>query len=113
MRGCIAASIVLVVATGLQAQAEKKFESKEGKYSAAFPGTPATNSKKVGDLTINTAAVDAKGVAYMVIYSDLPADTVKSSKAEDILDGGEKGLVTNFKAKVTKSKPTTFGKEKY
>ncbi|MCE9568248.1 MAG: hypothetical protein K8U57_40125 [Planctomycetes bacterium] len=113
MRGFIAAGLLLVAAAGLSAQGEKKFESKEGRYSAAFPGTPTTDSKKAGELTINTAAVDAKGVAYMVIYSDLPAETVKTSKSEDILDSGEKGLVTNFKAKVTKSQPTTFGKEKY
>ena len=113
MRGFIAAGIVLVATVGMAAQGEKKFESKDGKYSISFPGTPTIDSKKSGDLTINTAGIEAKGIAYMVIYSDLPAETVKSTKAEEIIDGGEKGLVTNFKAKVTKSQPTTFGKEKY
>ncbi|MBA4190105.1 MAG: hypothetical protein C0467_19135 [Planctomycetaceae bacterium] len=113
MRGFIAGFAVLVVAGSLTAQADKPYDSKEGRYSVAFPGKPTTDSKKAGELTLNTAAVEAKGVGYIVIHSDLPADTVKASKAEDILENGEKGLVMNFKAKVTKSQPTTFGKEKY
>ncbi len=79
----------------------------------SFPGTPATESKKAGELTLNTAAVEAKGVAFMVIYTDLPAESVKASKSEEILDNGVKGLVDSFKAKVTKAQPTTFGKEKF
>ncbi len=113
MRGFIAGFVVLAVASGLTAQAEKKYESKEGKYAIAFPGTPTTESKKAGELTLNTAAVEVKGVAYIVIHSDLPDETVKASKAEEILANGEKGLVDSFKAKVTKAQPTTFGKEKY
>jgi len=113
MRGFIAGIILLIAAGGLTAQDEKKYESKDGKYAIAFPGAPKTEAKKAGELTLNTAAVESKGVAYLVIYSDLPAETVKASKAEDILDNGVKGLVDNFKAKVTKTTPTTFGKEKY
>jgi hypothetical protein len=112
MRGLVAAA-VLLAATGTLAAQDKRYESKEGKFSISFPGTPKTESKKVGDVTINTTALDAKGLAYMVIYSDLPAEAVKASKPEEILDNGEKGLVTSFKAKVTKSQPTTFGGAKY
>lgn len=112
MRAFIAATVLLTASAAIAAQ-DKKFESKEGKYSIGFPGTPTTDSKKVGDLTIYTTALDAKGVAYMVIYSDLPAEGVKVSKPEEILDNGEKGLVNSFKAKVTKSQATTFGTAKY
>lgn len=109
----IIATAALLLATGALAAQDKKYESKEGKFAISFPGTPTSDSKKVGDLTIYTTALDAKGVAYMVIYSDLPPEGVKASKPEEILDNGEKGLVTNFKAKVTKSQATTFGAAKY
>lgn len=113
MRTLLSSVAVLVAACGLAAQDDKKYESRDGKYAVAFPGAPATDTKKAGELTLSTAAVEAKGVSYLVIYSDLPAESVKASKAEDILENGEKGLVDNFKAKVTKSQSTTFGKDKY
>ncbi|WP_439622198.1 hypothetical protein [Gemmata sp.] len=113
MRTLLSTVFVLGAACGLAAQDAKKYESKDGRYAVAFPAAPTVDSKKSGELTISTAAVEAKDVAYMVIHSDLPAETVKASKAEDILESGEKGLVDNFKAKVTKSQPTTFGADKY
>lgn len=113
MRSLLSSVVMCVAACGLAAQDDKKYESKDGKYAVAFPGVPSVESKKAGELTLSTASAEAKGVAYMVIHSDLPAETVKASKAEDILENGEKGLVDNFKAKVTKSQSTTFSKEKY
>lgn len=112
MRTLLAASALLVLAGAVAAQ-DKKFESREGKYAVLFPGTPTTESKSVGDLTLNTTSSDAKGVGYMVIHADLPADTVKASKPGDILKTNEAGLVKSFKANVSKSEAGTFGKEKY
>jgi hypothetical protein len=112
MRAILTAACFLAVSTGLAAQ-NKKFQSRAGKYAVAFPAEPKVESKKAGELTLTTAAVEATGLAYMVIYSDLPAATVQAAKPEDILESGELGLVNNFKAKVTKSQNTAFGKEKY
>lgn len=112
MRALVAAAAVLVISGGLSAQ-DKKFESRAGKYAVAFPGEPKVESKKAGEVTMNTAAIDAKGVAYMVIYSDLPADAIKTTKADEILESGEKGLVASFKARGVKSQATTFGKDKH
>lgn len=112
MRSLVAAAALLAVAGGLAAQ-DKKYEARAGRYAVLFPGEPKVESKKVGDVTMSTAAADARGVGYMVIYADLPADAVKNAKPDDVLENGQKGLVDSFKAKVTKSQATTFGKEKY
>jgi len=112
MRTLIVACVLFTFAASVDAQAQdKKFVSKDGKFEAKFPLEPMTESKKVGDSTMVSTAVETKGVGYMVIYADLPAGAAKA-KAEDILAGGEKGLVDDFKATVTKSTPTMFGKDK-
>jgi hypothetical protein len=104
---------VLCLAAGVCAQDDKKYESKDGRFRATFPGTPKIVTKKAGDLDLSIVIVEKDKGAMAVIYSDLPAEKVKSSKPKDLLDGGEKGLVNNFKAKVTSSKDLEFGKEKY
>ncbi len=102
---------VLVCAGGLAAGQDKKFESKEGKFSAKFPGTeaPKTTVTKAGGLDLSITIVEKdKKTGFAVIYSDLSADVVKAAPAAKLLEGGEKGLADNFKAKVTKSGETKF-----
>jgi hypothetical protein len=113
MRSTIAASVFVLFAAGVTAQDTKKYESKDGKYSVAFPGTPKDDTKKAGGIDLNIAMVQKGLGGFAVIYSDLPAEAVKAAKAKDLLDGGQKGLVDNFKAKVTSSKDVEFGKQKY
>ena len=45
----------------------------------------------------------------MVTYSDLPPEVLKAPKPEQVLESSEKGLVENFKAKITKSGAIKFG----
>jgi hypothetical protein len=113
MRSTIAAAVFVLFAAGVTAQDAKKYESKEGKYSVAFPGTPKDEAKKAGGIGLNIAMVQKGAGGFAVIYSDLPAEAIKAVKAKDLLDGGQKGLVDNFKAKVTSSKDIEFGKQKY
>ncbi len=108
----LSATILILGFAGSLAAQEKKYESKEGKFAVGFTGVPKSDSKKVGELTMHTTSIEGKGVGFMVIYADLPADTVKDMKADEILTNGEKGLVNGFKAKVTKSASSTFGKNK-
>jgi hypothetical protein len=112
MRSILTAVVFVLFAAGVPAQDNKKFESKEGKYSVGFPGKPAMTSNKVGDIVLNVAAVEKGMGGFMVIYSDLPPDAVKVAKPKDLLEGGQKGLIDNFKAKVTSSKEFDFGKQK-
>ena len=106
--------VVLVnLAAGVGAQDDKKYESKEGRFRVAFPGTPKTVTRKTNDIDVNIVIVGRGKGGLAVIYSDLPPEKVKTAKPKDLLDGGEKGLINNFKAKVTSSKDVEFGKEKY
>jgi hypothetical protein len=113
MRTALAAAVFILSATGLAAQAAKTYESKEGKYAVGFPGTPKTETKKSGAVDLNISIVEKGSGGFAVIYSDMPAEVVKAAKPKDLLDGGEKGLVDNFKAKVSSSKNVEFGKQKY
>lgn len=111
---CTAAAL-LVFAGALCGQEAKKYDSKEGKFGAKFPGEPKTVSQKAGGLDLVITIVEKGSGGYAVIYSDMPADVVKAAPAEKLLEGGEKGLVDNFKAKVTDSKKSEFesGGKKY
>lgn len=112
MRAILAAVVFVGFAIGVAAQDVKRFESKEGKYSVGFPGTPKMTSTKTGDFELNIAMVEKGTGGFAVMYSDLPGDAGKL-KPKELLDGGQKGLVDNFKAKVTKSTDVAFGKQKF
>ena len=113
----ILTAAALVCAAGLAGAADTKFESKEGQFKAAFPGTeaPKTTMTKAGGLDLSITILEKdKKTGYAVIYSDMDPMKVQAAPAAKLLEGGEKGLVDNFKAKVTKSEVTTFksnGKE--
>jgi hypothetical protein len=113
MRSTFAAVAFVLFAVGVSAQDTKKFESKEGKYSVAFPGKPTMTTNKAGGIDLNIAIVEKGMGGFAVIHSDLPAEAVKAAKPKDLLEGGQKGLVDNFKAKVTSSKDFDFGKQKH
>lgn len=110
---------VLVFAGGLAAQdKDKKFESKDGRFSAKFPVDPKVVPQKAGALdlviTIAEKEKDKDKVGFAVIYSDMPADVVKATPGDKLLESGEKGLVDNFKATIKSSTKTAFkanGKE--
>jgi hypothetical protein len=121
MRSILTAAAFVLFAAGLaMGQDEKKdekksdkYSSKEGKYSVNFPGKPMVTSNKAGGVDLHIAMVEQGGGGFGVIYSDLPADAAKSVKPKALLDGGQKGLIDNFKAKITTSKDFEFGKQKY
>ena len=68
-----------------------------------------------GGLTLHifvTSSTTDKG-GFMVTYSDLPPEVLKAPKPEKVLESGEKGLVDNFKATITKSEAALYGPKKY
>lgn len=103
---CTAAAL-LVVAGALSAE-EPKFESKDGRFSAKFPGKAETKAQKAGGLELHITIVEKGTGGFAVIYSDMPPDVVKATPATKLLEGGEKGLVDNFKAKIIKSGESVF-----
>jgi hypothetical protein len=117
MRSTFAAALFVLFAAALAAgqadQKPEKYASKEGKYIVGFPGKPMVETKKAGGVDLNIAIV-VKGLGgFAVIHSDLPAEAAKAAKPKDLIDGGQKGLIDNFKAKVSSSKDFEFGKQKY
>src|SRR6266545_891768 len=114
MRMLLAVAVLALAAAGLTAQDDKKYE-KEGKFTAKFPNTPAQQTKTAGGLTLRVFIVEdqkAKG-GYMITYSDLPPDVLKAPKPEQVLESSEKGLVENFKAKITKSGAVKLGAKQH
>jgi hypothetical protein len=113
MRPSLAIAMLVVLCTSLSAQEVKTYESKAGKFKADFPKAPMVSSKKVDDGELNIASIDFKGGGFIVIYSDLNAEKLKTTKPKEILSGGEKGLIEGFKPKITSTKDIEFGKQKY
>jgi hypothetical protein len=113
MRPLLAILILSLGAAGLAAQDERNHLSKEGKYRVTFPIKPTLSTTTSDNLQLHMAAAEQGGGAMVVIYSDLPGETVKAAKPGELLAGAEKGLVDNFKAKVTSSKDITFGTSKF
>jgi len=113
MRVLLAFVLLASANAAISAQDGKPYESKAGKYKVTFPDTPMTSSKKADDGELNVASAAFKGGGFMIIYTDLNADKLKEVKPKDILMGGEKGLVENFKPKITSSKDIEFGKQKF
>ncbi len=113
MRKILAVAVLALFASGLVAQDAKKYESKDGKFSVKFPAEPKTNTSKAKDIDLVVTIVEKGKGGFAVIYSDMPADVVKGAQAQKLLQGGETGLVEQFKAKVSSSKETTFGPKKY
>jgi hypothetical protein len=114
MRTIFAVAVFALCAAGLTAQDDKKYE-KEGKFTAKFPNGPAQTTKSAGGLTLRVFLADfdkGKG-GFMVTYSDLPPEVLKAPKPEQVLESSEKGLVDNFKAKITKSGAIKFGPKMY
>lgn len=114
MRTILAVAVLALAALGVPAQdkqVEKEKYEKEGKFTAKFPRDPGQQTKTAAGLTLKVFAVDdakAKG-GYLVTYTDLPPEVLKAPKPEGVLESSEKGLVENFKAKITKSGAIKFG----
>ena len=116
MRTVIGVIACMGLVSGIAAQDDKpneKYVSKEGKFTAVFPGKPMTISKQAGGVDLHIAIVEKGMGGFAIIHSDLPAGAVKAAKPKELLDGGQKGLIDNFKAKITSSKDFEFGKQKY
>jgi len=105
VRTVLALTALVLGSCTLALAQDKEFDSKDGKFKAKFPGEPKTIQQKAGGIDLNISIVDRpnKG-GFAVIYSDMPPDVVKATPPDKLLEGGEKGLVDNFKAVTSKEK---------
>jgi hypothetical protein len=116
MRTVIGIIAFMGLVSGIGAQDDKpseKYVSKDGKYTAAFPGKPTPKSMKVGDVDLHCAILQKGEGVFSVFFTDVKQIAGKLTKPKEILDGGQKGVVANFKAKLISSKDFDFGKQKY
>src|SRR5262249_13148545 len=114
MRKILAVVVLAVFATALPAQ-DKVDTAKDGKFNAKFPNGPTVLKKTAGGLTLNTYRADydkGKG-GYVVFYTDIPPEVLKAPQPGQVLETAENALKDDFKAKITKSGPTTVGAKKY
>jgi hypothetical protein len=111
MRSAIALVAVLGFALGVSAQ-DRKYESEDGRFKAAFPGgKPKESNKDSGNITMYTIGTEVKGRAFLVMYADFP-DAVKQVPTKTLFDGAEKGAVKENGGKLLSSVDMTFGKDK-
>ncbi|MCS6863528.1 MAG: hypothetical protein RMJ56_00015 [Gemmataceae bacterium] len=91
-----------------------KYQSKAGKFAIQFPAGEkvVTDTKKAGgNIDMHFAVVEKNGQTYIAMYMDLP-EAAKEVPSKTILDGAEKGSVSQGGGKVESSKDIEFGKEK-
>jgi hypothetical protein len=114
MRQILTALVVLAGAAFTCAADDEKYKSKDGKFEIQFPaGTKVEkDTKKTGGIDMNFAIGKDGEKAFIAMYMDLPA-AAKDVPAKTILDGAEKGSVSQSGGKVDSSKDIEFGKNKY
>lgn len=113
MRGAFAAVAVLVAA-GLVAADEKKYESKDGKFVVAFPAGKEvkSTSEVLFGQKYSTVSVLEKEVVRMVFLLEPLAETTDLSVRKRIMDVLQVWTLDKFEGKPLKSAETTFGSGK-
>jgi hypothetical protein len=103
------ATVVLLSCASIAVAEDKKYVSKDGKFTIDFGGDePTTLKQKAGDIELSITTAKQGTLGLVVIYSDLPEDTIKNKKPKEILETSQKAL----KFKVLDSKDIEFGKDK-
>lgn len=114
MRAILATTIFAAISLTAAAADDEKYKSKDGKFTVAFPAGAKvkTETKKAGGgIDMKMTTVEAADKAYVVMYMDLP-DAAKNVEPKMILDGAEKGSVSQSGGKLDSSKDIEFGKGK-
>ena len=113
-------SLLLVALSTLTLTAQEKkaepFVSKEGKFSVLLPDKPSEkkNKVKIGDREVDLVifAVNQKGSALVVSYSDFPKDKIGADKEKFIAERIEAN-VAGLKGKVSSNEKLTLGAAKH
>jgi hypothetical protein len=100
MQTPIVSLLLLVLMSGGGGQgAWKSFTSKEGGFSVLMPGTPKAMRQSLntqaGPIAMNMFVLDMGTTAYVVMFSDYPAEGVKKAGSAKVLKGARDGAVNN------------------
>jgi hypothetical protein len=99
--------VALVLGTTARADAPQPFTSAALGFTATFPMAPKEAANDAGGGTV--AAVDPKGIMYMVGVIPPMAENAKLSPKE-LLDAGIDGALAKVKGKMTSQKDIKLGK---
>ena len=103
---------ILLAACGAASPSWQDFSSDAGKFTVSMPATPKETSQSVDtaagkiDLHLFTAQVGTS--AYLVSYSDYPADMMSQADPAKVLDGAMNGAVTNVSGTILSSQDVTL-----
>ena len=87
---------------------ESYFTSEEGNFSISFPGEPTESSQEVstalGPIAIIFYTYETRSCAYIVSYSDYPAEIIEQTDPDALLSGAQSGAVNNVNGQLIRSK---------
>lgn len=94
----------------------KPFVSKEGRFSALFPGLPKkqiqSTPTEVGPIEITMHLYqDGVTLAYYVGYSDYPENIIKNVDTNELLEDAQKGAVSSIKGEIIDSEDIMLDKK--
>lgn len=108
--------LVLVFTAGPAAAQEwQETKSTEGHFQVLMPGEAQYQSQdvdtEVGKIKLHVFAVATSGgaAAYLVMYEDYPAEDVKKTGAETILNNARDGALKGIRGKITKETKIRYG----
>lgn len=92
-------SLLLVAACNTAASEPEEFSSEGGNFTVQTPIELEESSQSVetavGPIEIHTFTAEDRNAAYVVAYSDYPAEMVAQTEPEELLDGSRDGAVQN------------------
>jgi hypothetical protein len=83
---------LIILALALAASGTSAFESKQGGFSAAFPGEPKIEDKTSARGTERWHVLIKDGHSFIVVYYE-PIDKLKALPVKELMDAEEKGLL--------------------
>lgn len=80
---------LLLCAVPATAEEWKAFESHAANFRAMFPGTPEHQVNGKGEDQTHSYAAELENTAFIILYSDLPAEDVRKTGADAILQNAQ------------------------
>lgn len=98
---------------GCQQVTWEVFSSPKGSFSVQMPGTPTENKQTMntptGVIDIHMFILEQKGCGcYIVSYNDFPDSLIKTSSADQILDGARDGAIVKSQGKLQSEVPISI-----
>ena len=91
----------------------QEYRSQAGRYSVLMPGKPKEQTQSVnsavGTLDMHIASYEDRSGAYLIMYTDYPADLVNLDRADAMLDGGARGAVENVNGNLIQQQDFPLG----